>query len=178
MSESPDKQKSARPGPDSLESGDPRGFSVDQLLIAYLDGELDDPAAAELESRLASDAELRKRLHEFQQTWDMLDEVHRSTADNKFVRSTLEMVVTTAEQKRTRWHRWPLRIAIGGAAFGLAAWLAVQGVRYFQQQPYRQFVAELEFWENADLYDKVDSMEFVEQLHDSGLFAGELSDEP
>ncbi len=164
--------------PDDTLPADLPAHSADQLLIAYLDGELDDPAAAELESRLADDAGLRNRLHEFQQTWDMLDEVGRSTTDQSFVKSTIEMVVTSARKKRTRWHRWPIRIAVGLLAFALPAVLAFQAVRYGQNQPYRQFAADLQFWENVDMYDKVDSIEFVEQLHSAGLFAEELTDEP
>ncbi len=140
----------------------------DQLLIAYLDGELDDPAAAELETRLADESGLRKRLHEFQKTWDMLDEVNCSTADNRFVKSTIEMVVTSATGKRTRWHRWPIRIGVGLVALALPAMLAFQTVRYFQNQPYRHFVANLQFWENVDMYDKIDSIEFVEQMRATG----------
>lgn len=157
---------------------DAQGHSVDQLLIAYLDGELDDPAAAELESRLADDAGLRNRLHEFQKTWDMLDEVTRNTANDKFIKSTIEMVVTSAGKKRARWHRWPIRIVAGIIAFAIPALLAFQLVRYVQNQPSREFIADLDFWENVDMYDKVDNIDFVEQMNSAGLFVEEIDDAP
>lgn len=177
----PDDRQRPQPAARDPVAGEPADapnlHPADQLLISYLDGELDEPAAAELEARLAEDAPLRNRLHEFQQTWDMLDEVTRHSGDGTFLQSTIEMVVTSATRRRTRWHRWPIRILIGGLAFSLSAIIAFQSVRYFQDQPYRQFLADLEFWENADLYDKVDSIEFVQQLHDSGMFAEEPADE-
>ena len=58
MNNNPDSHES-RPS-ESAGTPDPSAddlhrHAADQLLIAYLDGELDDPAAAELESRLAND---------------------------------------------------------------------------------------------------------------------------
>jgi hypothetical protein len=149
---------------------------VDQMLITYLDGELDEPAAAELEARLADDVNLRGRLLEFQKTWDMLDEVSRTTPQDNFVHSTIEMVVARSGRKKTRWHRWPIRVALMLVAIAVPAFAGFNVVRYLQMQPYRQFVANLEFWENVDMYDQIDNIEFLERLDAEGLFAEEIPD--
>jgi hypothetical protein len=162
------------------EGVDPSGrpvSQVDQLLISYLDGELDERSSAELESRLATDVPLRNRLHEFQQTWDMLDEVQRTEPGDAFVKSTIEMVVSTARKKSLNWNRWAIRVAAGIAAFAIPLTIAFQSVRSYQNLPYRQFVNDLAFWENVDMYDQIDSLEFVERIRSEGWFAGELSNE-
>ncbi len=153
---------------------------VDQTLVAYLDGELTETETEEIESRLANDEPLRNRLHELQAAWDMLDELPHSEPDRGFVKSTIEMVVTASKRKKARWHRWPLRIAGVAVAFVLAAAVAFQVVRSIQNQPYREFVTDLDFLENVDMYDSVGSLEFLEELHAEGLFAAQedLSNEP
>ncbi len=161
---------------DKFDEGAPAS-PLDQLLICYLDGELDEKAVAELESRLTTDADLRNRLHQFQRTWDMLDEVTTTKPEAEFVQSTIEMVVSSARKRRAKWHRWPLRIAVALIAFAIPAIVAWQSARWFQFQPWRQFVAELQFWENVDMYDQVESIEFLERLNTEGLFAEELTDE-
>jgi anti-sigma factor RsiW len=147
------------------------------MLIAWLDGELDDVAAAELEARLATDSGLRRRLREHQRTWDMLDEVQATGPQGEFIKSTIEMVVSAARRRRARWYRWPFRVAIALVAFLLPALATWQTVRWIQNRPYREFVANLQFWENVDMYDQVESIEFLERLNSEGFFAEELVDE-
>lgn len=150
---------------------------VDQLLISYLDGELDERSSAELEARLASDESLRGRLHEFQKTWDMLDELEPTQPGEAFVKSTIEMVVTGNRPRNTKWHRWPLRVAAGLLCLVAPAAAAHSVVRYWQDQPYRDFVSDIDFWENVDMYDQVDSIEFVEMMLAEGWFNEELPSE-
>ena len=47
----------------------------DELLVAYLDGELDSEMRSDLEQRLMDDASLRSRLQTLQRGWDWLDEL-------------------------------------------------------------------------------------------------------
>lgn len=156
------------------DSSDRPATQVDQILISYLDGELDERASAELESRLATDVPLRNRLHEFQQTWDMLDEVQTTRPGDAFVRSTIEMVVSTARKKAIKWDRWLIRGTAAAVALVVPLMIAFQAVRSYQNQPYVQFVNDLTFWENMDLYDQVDSVEFVQRIRSEGWFAPEL----
>ena len=180
MTEQEKQPEEATELPDPSPQQDTDANPMDQTLVAYLDGELTETETAEVESRLAIDGELRGRLRELQLAWDMLDELPQMAPDRSFLKSTIEMVVTTSRKKKTRWHRWPLRVAAVAIAFGLAATIAFQVVRYRQNEPYRAFVADLDFLENVDMYDSVDSIEFLEQLYAEGVFVAEeeLTDEP
>lgn len=143
---------------------------VDQTLVAYLDGELTDAEIDKVEADLVADSGLRTRLHELQATWDMLDELPREEPGESFLKSTIELVVTSAQRKKRKWHRWPLRIGALAIAFGLTFAVAFQVVRYMQAAPYRQFVSDLDFLENADLYQQVQDVEFLTRLHKAGVF--------
>jgi hypothetical protein len=101
--------------------------SIDEELTAYLDGELSSQEANDLERRLVEDEPLRLRLAELRKAYDWLDELPETPHDQRFTRSTLEMVVkdlsasigTTAELEKARspkrsffaqkreWWRWP-----------------------------------------------------------------------
>ena len=148
----------------------------DQLLVAYLDGELSEMETADLEARLAEDTVLRGRLHDLQATWDLLDELPRTETDRSFLKSTIEMVVMSANRKKAKWHRWPLRISALLAAFLLTCWLAFQYARSLQTQPYQQFVRDLSFLENVDMYDQIQDVAFLEALRDQGVFSDSVAE--
>lgn len=143
---------------------------VDQTLVAYLDGELSDTETAAVEDRLASEPELRARLQGLQASWDMLDELPRSKPDNNFLKSTMEMVVTSARKKKVKWHRWPVRILVLTAAFALASLAAFQLTRNMQTDSWRAFVADLDFLENVDMYDQIQETQFLIALNEQGIF--------
>ena len=49
--------------------------SLDEELVAYLDGQLDPESARQVEQRLASEETARRRLQQLAQSWDMLDQL-------------------------------------------------------------------------------------------------------
>src|SRR5438309_11913316 len=71
--------------------------SIDEEIVAYLDGELDSVAEAQVVRRLSEDAAYRARLGQLQQAWDMLDNLRRTEADDEFVQSTVAMVAVQGE---------------------------------------------------------------------------------
>src|SRR5687768_14556676 len=70
--------------------------TIDEELVAYLDGELDASGAARVERRLADDATYRARLAQLERAWDMLDSLQRIEANDDFARSTVEMISVKA----------------------------------------------------------------------------------
>ena len=145
---------------------------VEAKLVAYLDNELPVDDVAELETRLADDAELRQRLHELQATWDMLDELPAAQPNPSFLRSTMELAVTNTGKRKQKWHRWPLRIAAGLLVFSVASAGAMSYTRSMQNAPYVELVSNLEFYENSRLYELTD-VAFLELMHSEKVF-GEL----
>ena len=82
----------------------------DELLVAYLDGELQRQEQSDLEDRLLTNEKLRSRLQQLQTGWDLLEDLPGSSPSMKLVESTLELVVAdilkdqpTEETKSSRW---------------------------------------------------------------------------
>ena len=82
----------------------------DELLVAYLDGELGRQEQSDLEERLLDNEKLRLRLQQLQTGWDLLEDLPGSSPSMKLVESTLELVVADIlkeqpanETKSGRW---------------------------------------------------------------------------
>ena len=148
-----------------------------ELLVAYLDGELDSQQTVDVERRLADDPLLRRRLHELQKTWDVLDCLPQTNTADAFTKSTIELVTreATREIRRTRRHRQTTWIRLG--TFGLlglvGTLIGFQTVRAYQTAPARQLARDLRVIENMELYRSLDSLEFLKQLEHAGLFVSE-----
>ena len=81
--------------------------SIEEQLVAYLDGELDDESSRSLEQRLATDSTLRLQLGRLERTWDLLDQLGRAEVGETFTRTTIEM---------KRWRRTGTAVGGSGAA--------------------------------------------------------------
>lgn len=152
--------------------------ATDELLVAYLDGELDVDARRGVEERLPRDDSFRRRLNEFDRAWDLLDELPKTVADDQFVRSTVEMVALAAQEEAGEVERksvWPRRICYAsvGAMIALAAVLGYRVVNQHVEKENHALARDLPIIENLDVYR---SVEFLEQLHAEGLFDKEASD--
>jgi len=66
---------------------------IDEHLTAYLDRELSPSETAALETSLVHDERLRLRLAELRQAYDLLDEVPETPHNQRFTKSTLELVI-------------------------------------------------------------------------------------
>ncbi len=128
----------------------------DELLVAYLDGELDSHTRDELEERLLDDETLRQKLQSLQTGWEMLDVLPAPTTNERLVESTLEMVVSdimkvapSTEVAPKNQSKGPL-IVVGVSLLAIAiGWFA--GHRY-RVGIERQQLANLALAENFDAY--------------------------
>jgi len=158
--------------------------TLDEQLVAYLDGELDDEGTRRVEELLASDPKVRETLERLENTWEMLDNLGRARVDEVFSQSTLEMVAARAaddvekqqaEAPRLRRRRWLI-----GTAGMLAALVAgFVAVMLFWPDPNEQLLRDLPVLERLDQYRQIDDVEFLELLleHKKALFAEEAGDE-
>lgn len=156
---------------------------MDELLAAYLDNELSDSERAMVETRLAEDEAFRSRLDELDRAWDMLDSLPKADLDDeKFVRTTVEMITVAASQEIQQFEQQKKRTATIrqiGIALGI---VALVGMGYTLTQwrltrPDRVLVENLPVIENVDEFERIDNIEFLESLRKEGLFTGETSDE-
>lgn len=151
-------------------------------LVAYLDGELDDPSSRRIEQLLATDPKVRGDLQRLERTWHLLDQLDRVTPDEEFTRTTLEMVAVAAEEDlqeqqvqvpRRRRRRW----LIGGVALLAAAAAGFLTVTLARPSPNQRLLEDLPVLENLDPYRQVDSLEFLRLLDREGLFSKEAESE-
>lgn len=143
--------------------------ALEEQLVAYLDGELDDASSRRIEELLASDPNVRDTLEKLEGTWELLDHLERAHIDEVFTKSTLEMVAVAAaddvqkeqaEAPRRRRRRWLIAGAgLLGAGVGgfLAAFL-------FWSNPNQELLEDLPVLERLDEYRQIDDVEFLELL--------------
>jgi len=156
---------------------------MDEQLVAYLDGRLDAEAARQVEQRLAAEEPVRRRLQQLAQSWDLLDQLPRSTVDENFTHTTVRIVALAAEeevneqeshQARRRRVRW----VAGAAAVVAAAVCGFAIVSHVRPDPNEQLLTDLPVIENVDQYRHAEDIDFLRKLHDEGLFPEESGDAP
>ena len=155
--------------------------TLENQLVAYLDGELDEEARRLIDRRLAAEPELRDALGRLERTWDMLDGLERSSVEETFTQSTLEMVAQAAaedvqealaEAPRRRWRR---RLAVSASMLAAAAagFLITVMVR---PNPNRELLEDLPVLENLDRYSEIHDIDFLRLLAAEDLFPAEDDD--
>ncbi len=155
--------------------------SIEEQLVAYLDGELNAEASRRVEELLAADPNIRQTLQGLDRTWEMLAELETPQVAERFTRSTLEMVTVAAaedtergraEASSRRRRRW---VTLSGSLLAAAAigFLAVA----LQPDPTQKLIDDLPVLENLDEYRQIDDIQFLRDLHAAKLFAEEDGDE-
>jgi len=152
-----------------------------ELLTAYLDGELPDSECIAVEKRLGEDPSFHNLMRELQTTWDMLDSLPLVKPNSQFVNTTVEMAVAGQFKRRSFANgllKGLLLLLIPATAFGLSYFFKRESI----EQPERELVNDLPLIENRDRYTKAiveDSAEggiaFLRSLYDDGLL-GEPGD--
>jgi hypothetical protein len=142
---------------------------LEDELTAYLDGELDAASVRRVEERLARDESYRTQLQKLERTWGLLDGLPRASVDEKFTKTTLEMVALSAVQDadaalraapvRQRRQRLAGLISMAAAllvgfAIGHEVW----------PDPNQKLLADLPVLENLDLYYQVEDIAFLKEL--------------
>ncbi|MDB5307620.1 MAG: hypothetical protein JWO38_1822 [Gemmataceae bacterium] len=84
------------PNSSPREDDGPEPSPAEAELIAYLDGELDPPAARKLEAKLAADPKLRARAEALKRSYDLLDFLPKPEPTSTFTTRTLEKLPPVA----------------------------------------------------------------------------------
>jgi hypothetical protein len=155
--------------------------SIDEEIVAYLDGELDADAEARVVRRLTHDAAYRAPLGQRHQAWDLVVNIRASEADEDFVQSTVAMVAVQAEdQARTMRLKTVRRRNFAWAAVAAVALASLAGgfayMRYKLTEPDRNFVRDMPVIEHVDDYRYIDDIDFLKQLAREDLFPAEVDD--
>ena len=165
--------------PDKQDKPDPLS---DEQLVAYLDGELDEESVGRIELQLASDPELRRRLDSLSGVWTMLDELDKTQVDKELTETTLEIVALAAESDAGDRHgassRRQLRRILTFAGIMSAAFLlGFVCVAIARPDGNRRLLDNLAVVERLDEFRQIDDIEFLRELHKSGLFSEDSPDD-
>src|SRR2546423_7509849 len=97
-------------------------------LVAFLDGELDEDSARQLEAKLTLDPQARAEADALQQTWGLLDYLPRPEPSPSFTHRTLErLAVRTSPLRKSAAARWLVGLGWAAAvllALGAGLWIA------------------------------------------------------
>lgn len=112
--------------------------SIQEEMVAYLDGELNADQMQQVEDRLARDPPYRRQLQRLQRTWECLDQLPRSHVEEQFARSTVEMVAVQAERETaskpaatpTRRRSIPVVIVVVAATAAWVGLIATRKIRF------------------------------------------------
>jgi len=152
-------------------------------LTAYLDGELEEKVAAEIEHKLTRSEVARREVDILSRTWDMLNLLPRLTISEEFSRKTMSIARLENRPASWDWYTnlivWTRRVTIltvWVAAICLLAFVGFQTTNRWIPDPSRQLVEELPLIEHLDNYREVGDLDFLSQLEKSGYFQEETSD--
>lgn len=147
----------------------------EEILVAYLDGELDSEETRQIEQRLAMEPDFRDKMASLEQTWNMLDALETVPVDKTLVRSTMEMLVLDVEKEikddeiRKKKRKFPdflfivlMFFLIGLIGFQLAS---LVGIRFFTI-----VMKDIPIIQKLDQLQQIDSIEFLKKLDDEGVF--------
>jgi anti-sigma factor RsiW len=155
--------------------------SIDEEIVAYLDGELDAESEARVARRLSDDPAYRLRLNQLQQAWDLLDNLRGTEGDDEFAASTVAMVAVQADQEaksqqiravRQRSLAW--LTLVGVVLLSMASGYVVLHRRLTRAD--RKLVRDLPVIEHVDEYSNVDTLMFLKALERENLFPSEVDD--
>ena len=166
-----------------------------ERLVSYLDGELGEEAAAEVEQQLAREPTVRQEVEQLARTYEMLDLLPAARAPEDFSQKTITAIqsksfvengeageaetvlveVSTARPERPAG-RWRDRVSRWGVrAVGLLGFLFVASVGF--NSTFKRDTSDLDLLlrdfpiiERLNQYREAGSLEFLEQLKDSELF--------
>lgn len=145
-------------------------------LVAYLDGELEENAAQDIEQVLARNPVARVDVEMLTRTWELLDELPRPAATQSFTEKTLSTIKGMDSHEPITQKPWFSKARRGAIVAGWLLAIAAAGIFGFLvtnrmiPNESQTLVRELPLIEDVDIHSEIDNVEFLRQLNRSGLF--------
>ena len=146
-----------------------------ELLVAYLDGELDAKSVRQVEDRLSVEPDLREKMTALEQTWNMLNELETVPVDKELVRSTMEVVTLTIEkevgegEKQVTQRLWLDRLILAAILF-LCGVIGYQSMTLMGIRMKKQLVEDIPIILDITVLKEIGSFEFLEALSEKRVF--------
>ncbi|MDR1383746.1 MAG: hypothetical protein LBJ67_07875 [Planctomycetaceae bacterium] len=147
----------------------------EELLIAYLDGELDSQNVRQMEDRLSREPELREKMTVFEQTWNLLDSLETVPVDKELVRSTMEVVTLTIEkelnegEKKLEQRKIP-DFLITLAILMLCGMIGYQLMSLYRLSVDRQILDDIPIIQQMNTYKEIGNFDFLKELAKERVF--------
>lgn len=148
-------------------------------LVAYLDGELDEDTARDLEGKLNEDPLARAEAETLTQAWGLLDYLPRAEPSAALTHRTLErLALQTAAMPRLASSRW-LRNLVCAAAVLLAFGVGFATTHFIGRpaedppEVDEHLARHLRAVDKVRAYEKVDDVSFLGELDHPDLFGEE-----
>jgi hypothetical protein len=154
-------------------------LSADQRedLVAYLDGELPDAKAQQIDQVLARSEVARFEVEALARTWEMLDILPTPKATPEFTERTMttlkvgEVPFDITEQPWFVYIKRSAVVAVWIAALGASGWAGFQITNRLIPNPNEKMLEDLPVLQNLDTFREVENIDFLEQLRKRGYFA-------
>lgn len=154
----------------------------DELLVAFLDGELSTAEMDEVRDQVASNPKIQQRIEELSAAWSMLDHLPQPKPSPTLLQSTIGMAVVSAEEEAQQARsavpaKSPIWWFVGAAALLVATAAGFGAVRFFTPHPDQQLAEDLPIIENLDEYRDAEDIDFLRGLANSELFEPDESND-
>jgi anti-sigma factor RsiW len=144
-------------------------------LVAYLDGELPEPAAKEIEQVLSKSPTAQHDVEMLSRTWDLLDQLPRLAGSSDLTTRTITIIKADEAPKPLLPASWIARfpkeafrrgtiVATWVAGLALAAVVGFVITNRMIPNPSDELLRNLPVIEKLDLYSNVESVEFLREL--------------
>ncbi len=157
---------------------------LQEQFVAYLDNELDKETSLNIEQMMAGNPTVREQIQQLQRAWDLLDELPRAEADERFTTSTVELIAGDVEAELARQQlEIPRRNrrawVLSGLGLILAGFAGVMAAELFWPRPDERLLQDFPVIRHLDSYRQAGSMSFLRSLESRGLFQQpEPTDDP
>jgi anti-sigma factor RsiW len=149
-------------------------------LVAYLDGELPEPAAKDIEHVLSRSPTVQHDVEMLSRTWDLLDQLPRLSGSSDLTNRMVSVAKEDEEAKPFLAANWlariprePLRrgaiVAAWVAGLALAAVVGFAVTNRMIPDPSRELLENLPVIEKLDLYSNVETIDFLRELDKRGV---------
>jgi anti-sigma factor RsiW len=159
-------------------------------LVAYLDGELTEPATKEIDQVLSKSPAVRHDVEMLARTWDLLDELPRLSSGEDFTARTLAVVKNEEAPRPLLPPGWVERLksqqlrrtgiaVVWLGALGASALAGYTVTSRWIPDSSEDLLRNLEVVEKLDLYRNVESLEFLKKLDEKiGTFDAHPTPKP
>ena len=145
-------------------------------LVAYLDGELPDVKAQQIDQVLARSEVARHEVEALARTWEMLDVLPTLKAPPEFTERTMttlkvaEVPFDITGQPWFAYLRTGAVLAVWIAALSVSGWIGFTITNRVIPNPHERLLEDLPVLQKLDVFREIESIEFLEELRKSGMF--------